>query len=367
MKKILMITLACLALSPIGHVFAKGVDLPIRLAYPLLAKALDGLFYTSEGHSAELWHDQQHCSHLRLADPRISQQSGQLRILNNVNAHIGAMLGGHCVALMQWHGTLETLQKPTLSKDRLVLSLPVTQATTYDQQGHALKIDQLEALLDRQAKPWLAQLQINLNQARGNIIQTIAPYLPPERVPVLTSSVESLVFTQVETNSTGIVMGVNFKVPKTVAALTPEAPLTGVELAQWQKLWDKWHESYLQAISHTPPDRLSPALQSALIDQLARAQSAFQAGLAQYNPGQADPVRVFFSDAWQQLSPLLSNATDGLPELDSLHALSLIAATDLLYALESRMTPFGLSLSSDSLRRLARTLLSKDQHAAAKI
>jgi len=367
MKKILIITLACLTLSPIGNVFAKGVDLPIRLAYPLLAKALVGLFYTGDGHSAELWHDQQHCSYLRLADPRISQQDGQLRMLNNVNAHIGAVLGGHCVALMQWHGTLVTLQKPTLSRDHLVLSLPVTQATTYDQQGHALKIDQLEALLDRQAKPWLAQLQIDLSQSRSDIAQTIAPYLPPERLPVLTNALDTVVFTKVETNSAGVVLGVNFKVPKTVAALTPEPPLTGTELAQWQKLWDKWHESNLQAISHAPPERLSTALQSALIDQLARAKIAFQAGLAQDNPNQADPVRTFFSNAWQQLSPLLSNAAAGLPELDSLHSLSFIAATDLLYTLESRMTPFGLSVSSDGLRRLARTLLAKDQRTAAKI
>ncbi len=367
MKKILMITLACLTLSPVGNVFAKGVDLPIRLTYPLLAKTLIGLFYTGDDRSAELWHDPKHCSYLRLSNPRISQQDGQLRMLNNVNAHIGAFFSGQCVALMQWHGTLETLQQPTLSRDRLVLSLPVTRAITYDQQGHALNIDQLEALLDRQAKPWLAQMQVDLSQARGGIAKTLAPYLPPERVPVLSNALDTLVFTKVETNSSGVVIGVNFKVPKTLAALTPEPPLTGSELARWQTLWDKWHESYLQAINHGAPDRLSPALHSALINQLARAQIAFQAGLNPYNPSQADPVRAFFNDAWQQLSPLLGSAADGLPELDSLHALSFIAATDLLYALESRIAPFGLSVSSDGLRRLARTLLAKDQHAAAKL
>jgi hypothetical protein len=47
--------------------------------------------------------------------------------------------------------------------------------------------------------------------------------------------------------------------------------------------------------------------------------------------------------------------------------MTFIAATDVIYELENIGAPFGLDISSDGLRKLARILIEgKQQHAKAR-
>jgi hypothetical protein len=55
-----------------------------------------------------------------------------------------------------------------------------------------------------------------------------------------------------------------------------------------------------------------------------------------------------------------------LPEVEGLRYLTFIAATDVMYELENIGAPFGLEVSSDGLRRLARMLMAGKQQAEAK-
>jgi hypothetical protein len=362
MKKILLISLVSWTLTATNHALAQGVNLPIQLDYSLIKKALLSQLYTGAGHSADVWHDKHHCSFLQLSDPQLSGQSGQLRFLNNVSTQFGTSFGGQCITLMQWNGILETLQQPTLSQDHTILSLPVTKATAYDRQGHALKIDKLQELLTHQAQPWLAKLKIDLKESRGDIDKTLTPYLPPERIPTLKAALDTLVFTKAEANDNGVAIGVIFDAPQQTAVLKPEAALSAAEQLQWQNIWAKWDASFSKAIDQSALDNKSPALRSALTDILSDARIAVQAGLKQHDASDEDPVRVFFTQSWERLSPLLSTVAKDLPEIDGLRYLSFITATDVIYALESRVAPFGLALSSDGLRRLARTMIAAEQH-----
>lgn len=74
-----------------------------------------------------------------------------------------------------------------------------------------------------------------------------------------------------------------------------------------------------------------------------------------------DPVRIFFTDTWEQLAPILKTITNELPGIEGLRYITFIAATDAIYELQRLGAPFGLEISSDGLRRLARILIANKQ------
>ena len=78
-----------------------------------------------------------------------------------------------------------------------------------------------------------------------------------------------------------------------------------------------------------------------------------------------DPVRVFFTDTWERLAPQLRTLAKQLPEIQGLRYMTFIAATDVIYQLESLGRPFGLEISSEGLRKLARILIKGQQERAS--
>ena len=91
---------------------------------------------------------------------------------------------------------------------------------------------------------------------------------------------------------------------------------------------------------------------------LKKAGIAFEKGLtADTASGSDDPVRQFVNESWDELAPLLRTASKQLPGAEGLRYLTLIAATDLMYELESIGSPFGLEISANGLRKIARSYM----------
>ena len=97
---------------------------------------------------------------------------------------------------------------------------------------------------------------------------------------------------------------------------------------------------------------------------LLESRSAFQAGLKEHDANGEDPVRLFFTQTWQRLAPALQSLAKELPEIQGLRYLTFIAATDVIYELENIGAPFGLDISSNGLRKLARILIAGKQQQA---
>ena len=106
-------------------------------------------------------------------------------------------------------------------------------------------------------------------------------------------------------------------------------------------------------------DAQTSDLKAALTETLVEAKVALQAGLSTDNLKGEDPVRVFFTDTWERLAPQLKELSHQLPEVKALQYVTFIAATDVMYELEKIGAPFGLEISSDGLRNLARIILAK--------
>lgn len=363
MKKYIAITMINLLLS--GNAHAESMSIPIHLDYGLIKKALVSQLFKQPGHSVQLWNDKHGCSFLNLTNPQISGVKGQIRLLNDVQSQFGTSLSGQCLPLLKWDGVLETFQKPTLNNDHSVLSLPVTTANAYDPKGRQLTIDKLQDLIKRVAEPKLANIKIDLNQSRADIEKTMLSFLPQENAPQVKALVNTLKFSTAEANDDGVAIKLTFDVPANTVVKKPAAAFSPAELRQWQVSWKQWEAFLTRAIKQGAADAKSAELRKTLMTILAESRTAFQAGLKDHKP-ENDPVRVFFTHTWQQLSPQLHTLAKTLPEAQSLRYLTFLAATDVVYELEKIGAPLGLELSSDGLRKLARLLIANKPAPTAK-
>jgi hypothetical protein len=99
----------------------------------------------------------------------------------------------------------------------------------------------------------------------------------------------------------------------------------------------------------------APHLRHALLDVLIDARYELADALAG-PPEASDPVVKLFLSTWERLAPLVREATKDRPAQASLQYLSFIASIDALSALNKTAPEFGLEISADGLRRLARML-----------
>ena len=310
---------------------ADQLSVPLQIDYSLIKKVLVSQLYVGKDHSAELWNDRQGCSYLRLSNPDINGKNGQVRLLNEVQARIGTGLGGQCLTILEWAGILETLQQPTLDPGNTVLSFPVTSATAYDREGHHLTINKLQDLIKRYAEPKLAAVKIDLNESRSKIEQTLTHFLPKDNAAEVKSILKSLRFGGVNAKDDGIGIKLEFNAPAKRAVAKPAPAFNEAEQQQWQAAWQQWDAFLSSAIKQAADDTKSPELRETLMAILMDSREAFQAGLKAHDPNAADPVRVFFTDTWVRLAPVLKTIASELPGIQGLRYVTFIAATDVIY------------------------------------
>ena len=345
-------------------IFAKNsladqFTLPVQLDYSLIKKALITQLYKGAGNTAELWNDKHGCSYLKLSDPEVSGQKGQIKLLNNLKARFGTGLGGQCVTLFEWGGVLETLQQPTINSEQSVLSLPITKVTANDREGRFVTNDKLQELVKRFAEPQLSAVKIDLNESRADIEKTVAEFLPKENVAEVKEILNTLKFSSTDANDNGVAIKLVFNAPaKKVPTKKSAAPLSDAEQQQWQANWQEWDKFLSGAIQQASDDTKSPELRDTLMEILLESRSAFQSALKEHDAKGDDPVRVFFTQTWQRLAPQLKTLAKELPEIQGLRYMTFIAATDVIYELENIGAPFGLDISSDGFRKLVRILIA---------
>lgn len=357
MSKSFIVTLFALLMLFAKPSTADQLSIPLQIDYSLIKKILLAQLYTGKDHSAELWNDRQGCSYLRLSNPEINGKNAQVRLLNEVQAKFGTGISGQCLTLLEWSGVLETIQQPTLDAGHSVLSFPITSATAYDHQGRRLTIDKLQELINRFAEPKLAAVKIDLNESREQIEQTLAHFLPQDNAEEAKQILKSLKFSNITAGDDAIGIKLEFNAPAKRVEHKPAPAFSEIEQKQWQSAWRQWETFLNSAIDQAAQDTKSPELRETLLGILMDSRAAFQAGLKEHDADN-DPVRVFFTDTWERLAPVLKTVAKELPGIQGLRYLTFIAATDALYEIERLGAPFGLDVSSDGLRRLARVLIA---------
>ena len=362
MKSRLIISAFSLLILCSNSGLAAQVTVPVPIDYGLIRNVLVNQLYTGQNTTAHLWRDGSGCSYLDLSDPQIDGKQGLLRMINNVHTRLGTAMNGQCLTLLEWSGKLETFQQPELDAAGTVLSFPVTKAVAYDNSGRTLTINQLQDLIKRFAEPRLASVKIDLNESRNDIEKTLAQFVPANNKPQVQTLLDALKFSAVTAGDTGLAVNISFEAPAQPENTTPKKPapaFTEAEMKQWQAAWQEWDAFLTDAINQATADSQSEEVRETLLDILLEARSAFQAGLTEQNGSVKDPVRTFFNTTWDRLAPALRTISKELPGTEGLRYLTFIAATDVLYQLETLGAPMGLDISSEGLRRLGRLLIAK--------
>jgi hypothetical protein len=359
MQKKLNVCLGLLLFCWAFYCSAAETKLSIPMDYALIRNVLLQQLYTGEAQTARFWKEGNDCSFLDASNPQITADKTQIKIENTLHARIGLVLGGKCMPIAEWRGQLFTWQQPTLDATRSILSFPVTQLQAQDASGQ-LNSKQIQDLINKVVQPKLSTLKIDLNASREDVLKTLLPFVDANKDEQVYDTLHSLRFNPTQVTDSALVINlaytINSKAKKT--PVKPEAVFTEAELAQWQDVWKKLEQNLEAGLSKATLQQKVPVDLNTLQEVLAEADSAFTAGLTEPDISHEDPVREYLNNSWDKLGPMLRDASKQLPGTEGLRYLTLISATDLLYAVNSVATPLGLDISANGFRKLVRNYLT---------
>jgi hypothetical protein len=332
----------------------KTITIPMK--YGLMRNILSKQLYTGAESNARIWKDAKDCSFLDLSNPEIGNQESLIKIDNNVHARIGIQVAGNCMPMTEWRGFLQTYQQAIIDSGGNVLSFPVVRAKAFDKTGLELNIKQLQDLIKNSVELKLADIKIDLNHFRPEMIKAVLPYVEANHSEALYDLINSLRFKKTEFDNQALSVEIGFN--DAPAAITPNsssAAFTQREIQHWRTIWTKWQQNLENNLNRASSPIKSEADRSALRDLLKEAGAAFEKGLSEKDISENDPVRNFLETSWDKLAPLLGKAGEEITGAKGLGFLTLISASDLLAELDPLTKPIGLEFSANGLRKMMRS------------
>lgn len=343
---------------------AREVSVPLQIDYPLIRQLLLQQVFKDQDGTARVWGDNAGCTHLVLSNPRINGADGRVRALSDGTARMGAMLGGSCMTVVEWKGSLELLLEPVLHAQGSVLRFRVADSAIYDTQGRkGLASGVLWSLIKTHAYTRLEDLSVDLNVVAAEARALMPLVLVGRDQAQLDALLSSLAFGAVEANDAGISFTVRFDLPDIAAgtpSAVPEQPLTPEEFARWEAAWQKWDAFLTYVVRRAAADTSLQALRLALFEVLLDTRYEMEYALTAWTPGAEDPVRALFMRSWDRLAEALRQVEGDLPAEGAARYLTFISAAGVLRALDEIGPQVGLEISAAALRRLARILAPQD-------
>ncbi len=224
-----------------------------------------------------------------------------------------------------------------------------------------------QVIADALVVPRMNRVQIDLAGPLNGLDELIEELLGAGRAQLVEPSlVQRTRIARLETEEAGIRAWLALQVRALEqAAPVAEPALDADEVAQWESLEDEFDGFLTTVVSTLGYSTTSPDLRTELLAALLDARYAIAEALALDDPA-ADPIRELFLTTWDRLRPLMSELegleTPGL-EVDFRLA-AFMAGGDALRALDALGPDYGLEISRDGLRRLARLLLAEEAPAS---
>ena len=295
------------------------------------------------------------CNRLDLGNLTLVATQDLLEVEMSLRAHSGAFAFGRCAGPRPLQGRVRLHLVPQIVNDGLTVRFTPRSLEVLGDDGRTGLLTGASRLLaDHLILPRLDNMEIELATSLAQLDDVLESFLPraSEKPPRLAQRAR---VSQLTVAPQGLALSLQFAIRPTEPG-TPEPVLDAEELQQWQRLEDEL-DGFLTVIltdlaRRTEQRELALGLMEVLIDARWRIAEA----LASDNDG-TDPIRGLFLDSWRQLQPLLA-ALDIDTSID-LRVASFIAAGDALLALDALGPEFGLEVSRDGLRRLARLLLDE--------
>jgi len=333
---------------------AETVTVPIKLDYPVLQQLMLNRLFSTADHSAEILHDPSGCNEIFLSNPRLGEQRQRLEIVTGVKASLGTAILGRCTNLLYWTGEARFLTEPVIVAGTRAVKLNVLDSRLYNRQGEMMTSGRLWELVKGHLQPSLDQFRVDLAPSIGELGLLLPDVLSRHSAQQLQTIADSLTLAGIRAEASGLDVDVSFQVERLPERWQPEAPLSQQELQQWANNWQMMDAVITFAVKHYASTTKRQDLRATLLEILLDARYQLQDALTTPTSQANDPVRHWFVNSWEQLSPVIQEIGLETPGQESMLWISLLAATDTLRALDRLGPAIGLDISADGLRRLAR-------------
>lgn len=332
------------------------VSVPIILDYPLLRHLLVKQLFTGPGESREVLNQESSCNQVVLTEPQISPAGANLRIDAQVAAQVGVNLLGRCRKLLEWQGGVGFLGLPHLKPGGTSLGLKSQELWLTRADGERMTSGRMWDSAQAPLRELFSSFTINLSPLTVALGSFLPEVVPDRSAEEMQETLDSLQLGSLHVSPEGLEASLDFVVASLAEPLPPEGVLSPEELEQWENRWQTMDALLVFAVKHYAAATHLQELRGTLLDILIDSRYQLVEALAKPADRSNDVVRAWFLESWQRLSPVVRSIALEQEGQESFMWLSVLAATDALYAMDQLGPQIGLQISVHGLRRLARMI-----------
>jgi len=332
----------------------RRIEVPLVIPPAFLQHLLVQQVFHEEGTTARVVSTADACSEIVLSQPSLRPLGGRILVQAHGRALAGFSAFGACRQPFTWEGRVEAEEEVRVAKDGVEFRVA---NSWLDDDSTWLTVPALWDWIKDDIHPRLETLRVDLSPLLDDLRRALPLFATQRSEAAVRRLAESLVLADAHVEERGLVLRVQFEVDAAPAAgpraAAAEPPLSPEELAAFEASLHEWDAFVTFVVKAAGRDALDPALRSALLAVLLDARQEIAVALAEPERHGEDRVRALFLSSWAQLQPALASLAGGE---QGLRYLAFVASGDALAALDAAGPGFGFEISSDGLRRLARTL-----------
>jgi hypothetical protein len=336
----------------------REVRLPLTIEPTVIREALLREIFNDPQHRAVFWGEPGGCSFFYLRDPEVEGEVGRLRVVADGEARLGTDLGAMCLSPIAWSGKLELFERPRV--DGWQVHFEVVDSNLYNEAGEkTLLVGKLWDRIKASVQPRFSAVTIDLGGPFRDLKEFLSMVIvPSDESQAARRAVDSLHPVSVAVLPKGVVVEAVFEVAEVIGTPTPsanEAPLSEAEIDAFTARANQWDAFLTFVVKTLGAKTLSGPARQALLEILIDARYQITEALAAPTRGK-DPVRQLFLKSWDRLRPVAEDIARGLPGAEAVAVVTFLAAGDALAALDQAGPTFGIEISADGLRRMARMI-----------
>ena len=312
------------------------------------------------------------CNLLDLSDLQLLSVDSRLQLSLALQAYSGVEAFGSCRGPAPIASRLQLEMQPGLRADGGAVVFRASGAELRRPDGGSGLLSRpSRALADSLIVPRLERVVVDVSGLLQSVDNLVESVMPPDADPAPRLS-ERGRLAGVSVADEGLRVQIAFAVrPPVIPEAQAEAlepPLLPDELLEWQRVEDELDGFLTVLIARMAAQVDDRDLQLDFLALLLDIRQRIAEALSDAEvlaDRVADPVRALFLEAWNGLRPLLTRLEPlNVADDQDLRLAGFIAAGDALSALDALGPEFGLDISREGLRRLARLLMAGETPAS---
>lgn len=355
--------LLLMLLPPAGSMAAPtSVSVPLTVDVAHLHGLIGQALGLDESGRGRLQSDR--CNLIDMSDLELAMIERRLEASLALNVYTGVDVLGACRGPGPLSGRLHLEMRPGISAAGGAVTFRAIGTELRRPDGTAGQLSRpSRALADAVLIPQLERVIVDVSGLLDAVDSLVEEFMPPDADPAPRLS-ERGRLTAVSGTDEGLRVDIAFAVRAPTqladADLRLAPPLLPAEQLEWARVEDELDGFLTVLIARMASQVDDRDLQLDFLSLLLDTRQRIAEALVEDDPV-VDPVRELFLYAWSGLRPLLTRMEPlDIDDNRDLRLAGFIAAGDALSALDTLGPEFGLEISREGLRRMARLLMAGD-------